>query len=219
MSDSNTDAKKRKTVNETCTVSAWISALQELEKINPDAVLTTREYVLNTEQHTRELWTKSGNVYDENRRHRLESNEVSGNSFFNIVFIERNDEHDDRRRIVKTLDSQDIERESNQHASVRQFLDSLNGLDADGQLARVRSNTKFRTNLYFFRETGEWITTEEAISMCGGKLYYNFDELFENDPQATFIKVCRIPYDLVARTLLRDPVRELLRTYQASKTQ
>jgi len=208
MSNSNIDDKSM-TINNTCTVSAWLETLNKLAVINPNAILTTMEHVLTTDNVQLQLWTQSSyGSFDQDRKRK-----VSDTEYFNVMLI---DSSKDRKRvtIVNTLNRQKEENNEHTYKTVREFLDSLKEMNIDEQLMRVQRNTQFTETLYFFADVNKWYTLSEVTMMCGGKLYYNFDELFKSDKLASFIKICRIPYEIVYKTLLRDPILELLNTYE-----
>jgi hypothetical protein len=208
---------KRSRVEDTCTVHAWIDTLTKLYEINPSAILSTTEHVLSTERINQEIWSKrSNNRYDQNDRRRFTQKEVANGCFFNVLLVAKDSE---KQTITETLESQDKELGNNQFESLDELLNSIKDLEPSDQLNRVRRNTRFRDTLYFFPDTHEWVTLKDITSMCGGKVYYNFDELFETDREANFIHVCRLPYELVSKTVLRDPVRDLLKKYESSLNQ
>jgi hypothetical protein len=213
MSDEEVVENKSSRVEDTCTIRAWFNALSKLNELNPSAILSTTHHVLSVEKIHPEIWPKKIN-YHSDHRCRLTQKEVANELFFNVVLV---DKDVDRRKIADALTSLDKETSSNQFESLHELLNSIKDLEPSEQFTCIRRNTRFRDTLYYFPDTREWITHNDMlINRCNGKVYYNFNELFKPDQEANFIHVCRLPYELVLKTILKDPIKDLLKKYESS---
>ena len=118
---------------------------------------------------------------------------------------------------MDVLKYQDKELERSCPEILKVFVESLKDLSAAEQMKRMSMNVRHRETIYFFPDAKLWFTDDEVSEMCGGDLPYNFDSLFDMYKLASFINVCKLPYKMVRRKLLRDPVAELLEQYQTEK--
>lgn len=204
--------KRKPLVNETCTVDAWITYLQELQKENPNAVMACRDTVMHTNNACRQMWVrgKSG-LYSDTRRYN-----VPDESYFNVLLIESHSMNE-KRAIKCVLYTQDEEMGTNSETDFHKFINLIEELSVDDQLEAVRRNTRFREKLYFFRDTGCWYTLDDVTGMCGGKLLYNFDKLFTKDKKSDFIMISKIPFRVMSKSILKDPVADLLNQYNDKK--
>lgn len=205
---------KLQKVSETCTVRAWMTYLQEIERANPDAVVACKDSVMHVNNANRQIWNRKHGSYDDSFRCNLSKDSLE---HFNVLYVEK-DSNSEHLIINRILTRQDGELDQNQEPDLRIFLDSLKDLTANEQLEAVRSNTRFRETLYFFPDSQMWYTREEVTGMCGGKLYYNFDSLFSEDERANFILVSKLPFEAVSTSILIDPVQDLLRKYSSDNS-